>query len=483
MRRSLFTFMLFLSLQSFSQSGIVWMPAMDIAPNSFDNNHPRITLDANEDPLVIWGDLPDIARFSRWTGSSFSTPVALNPASLPVFVYNWAGPDIASRGDTVYTVFKHDDVDSNYVYVMSSFDGGSSFGVPHRVDFYADSLSDFPTIAIDQFGQPLVAYMRMDSGYVNIRWVVSRSTDYGVTFLPDVVASGASGTEICDCCPASLVISGSDVALLYRPNISNIRDNWVSFSNDDGSSFPNGMNIDQHNWILMSCPSSGPDGVIVDDTLYSIFMNGSTGSNRLYTNKNHIGTFTSSPAVPLTGTIAGLSQQNYGRIANYGTAVAQVWKQVISGSAHLSLLFTENIHSGFPAAFDTVASGGGSTATNGDVAVSSDAVHVVWQNDATGTIKYRKGFFGPAGIQNLSVSKNHLFIYPNPVSDRFFVEHSLTKKAELVIYGIAGNVLSRKTVFPQDKISIDTETFDNGSYYLSISDGEKVLSQNFIVLH
>lgn len=471
-----------ISITLHGQSGIVWGPAMDIAPNSFDNMHPRITLDGSGDPMVIWGDVAtDAARFSHWTGSSFSTPISLNPSSIPIYVYSWAGADIASKGDTVYAVFKHQDADSNYIYLVRSFDAGNTFSTPNRVDLIADSLSDFPTVGVDQNGQPLVAFMRFDPGYLNVRWVVSRSTDHGTSFLPDVLASNASGPEVCDCCPGAIVSSGNNVAMLYRANVSNLRDNWVALSSDDGTSFPNGMNIDQHNWMLASCPSSGPDGVIVDDTLYSIFMNGS-GGTRIYTNRNHVGTFTSAACTPITGPITGLSQQNYGRIANYGTAVAEVWKQVISGTVHLSLLFTENIHAGFPPAFDTITSGAGSAITNADVAVSADAVHVVWQSDATGTIKYRKGYFGPAGISHSSDQENALVLYPNPANGQILLKYPFRKRSELTVFGITGNILLKKTIDTSEDLFLNTEELLNGSYFILINDGEKMYSGRFMVL-
>src|SRR5262245_53432048 len=90
-----------------SQSGITWTAGMNISANTYGNFHPRMALDAAGNPLVIWGRMAnESVYFSRWNGSAFTTPVALNPPWLTVATATWMGPDIASKGDTVYVVAK-----------------------------------------------------------------------------------------------------------------------------------------------------------------------------------------------------------------------------------------------------------------------------------------------------------------------------------------------------------------------------------------
>jgi hypothetical protein len=112
-----------LSLTIRSQTGITWSAPMDIAMSSHDNMHPRIVTDGTGNPLIIWGKMPgNECKFSRWDGSIFTTPVVLNPGSIPVFAQSWAGPDIASKGDTVYVVYKETPEDVNHIYITRSFD-------------------------------------------------------------------------------------------------------------------------------------------------------------------------------------------------------------------------------------------------------------------------------------------------------------------------------------------------------------------------
>lgn len=471
---------------SFAQSNITWSAPMDVAPSSFSNNYPRITLDAAGNPMAIWGDFSTSnARFSRWNGSAFTTPVSLNPASIPVYVTNWTGPDIASKGDTVYAVFKKIPYYTNPSYVVRSFDGGINFSSPVQVDFIADSISWLPTIGTDAIGNPLVAYMKLDSGFIDSRWVVAKSINFGSTFLTDVKASGYSGaTEVCDCCPGTIVSSSGKMTMLYRDNLSNIRDMWAGISTDNGNSFPGGINVDQNNWVISACPASGPDGVIVDDTLYSVFMSGASGKNLVYTNKNSLSTPASSTGNLITGNFAGLTQQNYPRIANYNSAVAIAWKQATSGGSQLGLFFTANIHSGFPAAYDTVAMGNFNSVINTDVAVFNGTIHLVWQDNTSGTVKYRKGTFSPSSVsQNPISSYSNLQLYPNPSNGIFTIQYP-EKISGIEIVNVFGEEVIPLHLSPLGESVIVTlpSGLGQGIYFVKISNDKEIMSRKIVLM-
>lgn len=462
-----------------AQNGITWSAPMDVAPNSFNNDYPRLALDAGGSPLVVWGN-SNKAMFSLWNGSTFTTPVSLNPTSIPVYATNWTGPDIASKGDTVYVVFKKIPYETNPSYIVRSFDGGMSFSSPVQVDFINDSISWLPTVTADASGNPLVAYMKLDSGFVNSRWVVAKSSDFGITFSTDVKASGYSGGEVCDCCPGSVVSSPNKTAMLFRDNLSNVRDMWAGISFDNGNSFPNGIDIDQNNWSLTSCPASGPDGVIIDDTLYSVFMNGASGKNLVYTNKNSLSMPVSSPGYPITGNFAGLALQNYPRIANDDSSAAIVWKQAITGGSQLGMFFTANIHNGFPAAYDTVAMGSSGAVINADVAVFNGTVHVVWQDDISGTVKYRKGDFTSSGILNPGSPHSNVLIYPNPSNGKFTIQ-SPEKISGMEIVNLLGEQVS-EVIDSGSKIQIDISNRPEGIYFVKISTDKGIATRKIVLM-
>ncbi len=483
MKNFLPIFFLLIATNLSAQSGITWGMTMDIANSSHDNMHPRTAMDANGNPLVIWGRMSDESvLFSRWNGTAFTAPVALNPSWLTVATASWMGPDIAAKGDTVYVVVRQtpESTDtSKHIYIMRSFDGGVSFSTPYLVDNIGDSISRFPTVTIDDNGNPIVAFMKFNPSFGDSRWVVTKSSDYGSTFSTDVKASGWGGSaEVCDCCPGSIISSGNNTAMLYRNNNLNIRDSYVGISNNNATSFTNGYNVDKNNWMIMSCPSTGPDGVIINDTLYSVFASSGSGSYRTYLSKSSITAGAANNVTNLTGAITGLTQQNYPRIANSGKALAIVWKQNINGAAQLPFLFSKNISNGLPISYDTVSP---SNVTNADVSVSNGKVFVAWQNDQSNTIKYRIGTFTPDTVVISSVNEiaeNNFSVYPNPTNDLLTIQSTNNESFSLSISNSIGEIIYASVFTANCQLS--TANYSSGIYFIQIKTAKKSFTQKFV---
>jgi hypothetical protein len=463
---------------STAQSPIQWNAEMNVAPSSSGNEHPRIALDRSGNPLVIWHHVSR-CMFSKWNGSAFTTPVLLNPASMTIAGASWMGPDIASHGDSVYAVFKEtpEGSDTSHVYCVHSYNGGMTFSAPIQVDNIGDSLSRFPTVTADDNGNPIIGFMKFNPAFSDERWVVTRSADFGNTFSPDIKASGWSSptSTVCNCCPGSVACSGNSVAMLYRDNNADIRDSWAGISTDNGYSFPGGFGIDQQNWLYPACPSSGPDGVIIGDTLYATFMNGVSGIDRVYYSKTSIPAMNGSTAIGLTGTIGGLTEQNYPRIATDGNALGIVWKQTVNGSDQCVLRFTNNIANGLPAAYDTVDL---NNVTNCDVAISNGNIYVVWEDDNTGTIRYRSGTFTPVtGIQNMGV-QNSITIFPNPASsDVNIVSKKIIDKINIV--NISGQIIY-ETEPRENNIKLNFNKA--GIYFMSVRCDHQTTVRKLVVI-
>lgn len=450
-----------------AQSGITWTSAIDIAPAMYNNNHPRIAMDANGNPLILWGDdMNNKAYFSRWNGTAFSMPVALNPSSIPVFAQSWAGPDLASHGDTVYAIYKQTPEDTNHIFMVHSYDGGINFSQPVQVDSIGSDASRFPNLGVDASGNPLVAFMRFDAGFTHPQYVVVRSNDFGNTFSTDVLASGFSGGEVCDCCPATIVSSPGYVTTVYRDNLNNIRNMWAGISSDGGITFSNGIQVDQSNWFNNSCPSSGPDGVIVGDSLYAVYMSEGTGAALTYLSSSSVSTLQAGIDMALTGNLTGLTDQNYPRIAHHDNAVAIAWRQTINGSNQVNLFFTSNIYNGLPANYDTIALNG--QLINTDLAIAPGIVHTIWENGTSGTIKYRKGTYAITSVED-KINNNAIHVYPNPAHDFVTVNFDTgITDGILNLKDITGRVISNRELSSGTKIVLNLSAVQNGIYILEI---------------
>ncbi|MCX6153680.1 MAG: T9SS type A sorting domain-containing protein [Candidatus Kapabacteria bacterium] len=470
------TLVLILSV-SFAQTTIKWNNSFDLNISSNGNEYPRIVVDGKGYPQIIWHQT-NRCMFTHWDGKTFTTPKMLNPGAVNVAGGSWMGPDIACRGDNIYVVFKQlpEDQSTSHIYCVSSFDGGVTFSSPVQVENIGTCISRFPTITIDDFGNPIVAFMKFDAGFKNARWVVSKSIDFGFTFFIDVLASGwSSGTStVCDCCPGTICATGKTVAMLYRDNNANIRDSWAGISKDSGNSFASGMNIDKLNWSINYCPASGPDGVIIGDTLYSAFMSGGSGKTMVYSSKAALKDMTGAIAQTLTGNISGLSVQNYPRIAADGNAMAIVWKQIVNGADQCLLRFTSDVSNGFPTAYDTVDIG---NITTVDVAIGKSAVYVVWEDDITKTVKMRSGLFSSKSVPPEEKNSFEVSVYPNPSNSKINISsNNIIDNLEIT------NLYGEKIYQAQcneNNITLFLET--SGVYFMKIkSKGEIILRKVLI---
>ena len=475
------TLLLFLTISFTSylmaQTGINWEGIGDVASSSYGNNYPRVVLDGSGNPVVTWGG-GDKMMFARWNGSGFTTPDTISENGVNVASATWQGPDLASYGDTIYAIYKEtpENVSTSGVWCVRSTDGGVTFSSPVQVNAYtADSLTRFPTITTDDNGHPIAAFMEFDPGFTDARWMVSKSTDLGVSFLPDVKASGWSSptSEVCDCCPGSITSSGNNVIMMYRDNNSNERDSWAGISTDSGLTFTNGMNIDQKNWVLNSCPSSGPDGYIIGDSLYATFMNGQSGDYEVFYSSSHVPSATGGAGVELDPISPG-DIQNYPRLSNSGTKVVYVWRENSNGTTKALLRFSNDITNGLPNAVDTIAM---DYVVSCDVANSSTQVVVVWQDYNSGTVKYIIGTYAEVGINetpDLDVE-----VFPNPASTEWMISgEDLVEVGTYKLLDQSGRIIYQGAHNGTSNLTVECEKLPTGVYILQLDNQQVKLIKN-----
>lgn len=483
MKKILLYLLLFSLYNGTNASNLQWEKSIELASKGFSNSSPRIVLDVKGNPIVIWGRGSDGALFySKSNGTSFSNPKQLNTISNKIAIANWMGPQIASKGDTIYIVFKQapEDLTSSHIYICSSFDGGENFSNPKVVDNINDSVSRFPTVTIDSKGNPIVGFMKLNSKFGESRWVVTSSNDLGLTFEKDIKVSGwESAKEICDCCPGTVVSKDNVTIMLYRNNQSNIRDSWAGISKDYGKSFTSGMNVDKLNWNLNSCPASGPDGVIIGDTLYSVFLNGFSGSYLSYFSKSAISSNQLVSTSNISNTFNGLSQQNYPRISNFNNSVAIAWKQISNGNTFIPLIFTKDIRNGLPKIYDTLAIG---NISNCDVALSDSKVFAVWEDDNSGTIKITSATYlskNSIDFSNLKVDKYKLQYLSESQLLKIIVEE---ENFSFGITDLNGKVIKTFDVANnQNSNEISTQNWNKGVYLITLEFGNEIFSEKIII--
>lgn len=447
------------SIQASAQT-ITWDSPVTVAMGSMYNNiYPRLTLTDNDTPLVSWmNDNNNKIYTARWNGASFNIPSTINPTGVMPFIANWAGSEIASSGDTVFVTFSTDFSQTSKVYTVRSVDGGITFQDTVRVDLIGTDVPRFPTIAVGNGGNPVVAFMRLDSGFGNAEYAVARSMNGGSSYMPSITPSlGAVGT-VCDCCPATIIANGNQHVVTYRNNDNNIRNMWASYSTDGSASYPVSSEIDETDWMIMSCPSSGPSNIISGDSLISTWMSDGkvyVGTTNLTTQQNGM----QFQLFPM-----GMGTQNYPIIAGSGDTLGVVWQGSDAGTPRVFFTSSVSGASGLGVVIDTLTATFSGNQTRPDLEYSNGKFHVVYSDD--NDVKYFSGMVG----QSVGLSEANTFnpvVYPNPSNAVWTISH-INETVELQLFdelGIAHSGIFKRTY---NTIEIDNSLLSQGVYFLEM---------------
>jgi hypothetical protein len=380
--------------QSSAQSAI-WNAPVNVAlGTTYSNIYPRIALTTGDNPQVIWGNSGlDKIYSSRWNGTGFSAPLAINPAGTVPYLATWTGAEIASSGDTVFVVFSTDPSAADaHVYTVRSLDGGITFQDTVRVDQIGTDVPRFPSVAAGLNGNPVVNFMRFNASMTDPEYAIARSVNGGSAYLATINPTASVTGFVCDCCPASVAASGNRQVLLFRNDDNNIREMWGCYSTDGSASFTAAAEVDQTNWSVNSCPSSGPSGVIMGDSVVTTWMSaGDVYISSASLSDQQIGVHRQ--LFPM-----GVGIQNFPVIAGKGDTLAVVW-QGMNGS-YTDVFFTYSVTgtAGLGVNIDTLTQGTSGAQTRPDIQFSNGKFHIVYSNNVGTNVVYLQGTIDPASL-------------------------------------------------------------------------------------
>lgn len=420
----------FISKATYSQTGVFWTDEVIVSDGQqFGKLRPRITLNGSDKPVIVYGNTNAI-NVSVGNGSTFNTPINILPTGMQTYISGWTGPDVASAGDTIIIVFKEMPLETGNVYSVRSVDGGVTFSDTIRVDSHDTGVAWMPSVDMNDQGEITVSYMIHDANWANPRYVVSHSNDAGLTYSDEINVVSSIPGEACDCCPSEVVMSGTNRVMLFRNNDNNVRDIYAVHSNNGGLSYDFEGNVDQSNWYITGCPSTGPHGTIVGSQLLSTFASSASGNSRNYVSVSDL---TSGLSYQSTLTVSDpTSNQNYPRISSSGDTVVLAWREYFGASSEIYLSvasggqFTDLIDNGIIANQSIQG-----TQTNPDVKVQNSSVHLCYQDDYQNAVIYRYGVIQDVSGLN-SVSSTDIAIYPNPAKHTITISNLNIEKVFLL---------------------------------------------------
>ena len=403
----IFFFCIILSTGEIKGQFVLFDQHLTISENSDGFGRPRIKLTSGNSPIVVWRKdaTPKTLRASRWNGSAFSQ--AYDILQNGVLPSSWDGPEIATKGDTVYVVFTSLATSQSSIMLIKSFDGGINFSDTIRVS-ENNPLHKFRmgNVEINQDGNPVVSYMQYLLNWNEPKQMVNTSLSFGSSFLGATDASALALGEPCDCCKSSLVCDGNNVFLLFRNNESNIRNSYIAKSTDGGLTFSSVADMDDYTWSISSCPATTPRGVLSGDSIVVVKRSGATGNNEVvcsnvsmqnlnYSYNNNIDL--------MSGVI-----QNYPEVSASGDTVVAVWQDNRESYQDCYISFSsEGAHAlqGSLSFTDTSFFG---QKIDPDVEFKNGNIHLVYLNSTEHKIVYLKAAFQSLSSSNENFSQNIL---------------------------------------------------------------------------
>lgn len=457
--------LLFFPLLTYSQA-IVWNDTIIVNSDiSKGFSRPKIAL-SNSGPIIMWGRAANREIFvSTWNGSGFDTARQVTPNGLNAFVQNWAGPSLASQGDTCYIAMKAQPESVGVVYVLKSTDGGENFSDTLRVS--SENWSRFPEVTVDEEGNPIVTFMEHDSAWHEPRYIVYRSTDMGDSFSK--ITTPTIAGEACDCCPGFITSNNEHVLVLFRNNDNNLREIWGTSSNDGGLNFNSSGRADTTGWIVSGCPSSGPDAEISGDSAISVWMSNAGLYASVYVSKFSVMDFGMGKHFEVHPGVSG--NQNYPKVAMRNEKLGIVWQENQVGNNEILFVYSNTELDGLPTSeIDTVNINSAGAQINPDVAFDGETFHFVWQDQNRQRVVYRSATIQePVGFE--STDHSHLDLYPNPVQDILNVQWNSfwDENVAYTLLDISGKVMLNG-ILQGETHKINTKPLPSGVYLIKIGD-------------
>ncbi len=468
---TLISFFLLCTLQMVAQTNINWSTPITVADgNQFGSMRPRIAF-ADGQPVILWGKSSTRDVFvSRFDGSLFSTPVNVSDQNLDAFVFNWTGPEITGSGNDVFVTYTTEPAEEGKVVLVKSVDGGLTFSDTVNVDPPDSDLPRFSSVKIDENGNPLVLYMQFDSTFGNPVNVLSRSMNGGISFMNPVEASSVINGDPCDCCNGYLIVDENYVLNLFRNNENNIRDSWCAISTNDGASFNESVRVDTNNWMMMTCPSSTPVGLVKGDQLISAFMNAADGMTRLYISKTDL---TNQNFIFHRMFKMSSQNQNHPRIAGDDDVTGIVW------SESSEVMFTYSMDDdSLGMITDTLNSMIAGFTQNPDIIYAEGKFHVTWENMTSGEVYYSVGDLGlPSGTEEFFQSEENYTI--SKTAKGYFINSQ--NAASIELFSINGQSGGSQFIQAGENFLFNTQFFSSGIYLLRIQTDSNCFTEKLLV--
>jgi hypothetical protein len=463
MKKRLLVTILFLPTTFLFSQGIETLVNEDI---QYGFNRPRIALLENNVPFVLWGKPGGSPKVygAKLIGNSFSSPVQIVPEDMNPRVGSLDGPNIVSKNDSIYVVWGNQEAANHHVFLNRSIDGGTSFGSAIQTDSVnlGDNI-EYPGVSINNDGTLGIYFIKSDASWNNPTQSLITSYDSGNTFSKDTSVNTFAPGQPCECCQGSMEMKDSNWVFYYRNNVSNVRNVYQLVSTDSGNNFDGVYESDDVDWVIPSCPSSGPEGHLSGNNSFTAWMSKGSGNSRILFSSVNMSTGTSSPATMIDPNVTSNVVQNYPSVAGSGDTIVVVWQdnRYLASNVFSSI----SIDGGLSFTGTTLISDTSVliSYTSIDVAFANGVFHYVWKNN--NKIFYKSMTMSMLLSTATKLSPAHHFkLYPNPVTSELTIDSEVAIE-KISILKLTGEII--RTMKPRlNRISV--ADLVEGIYFIKI---------------
>ncbi len=460
--------------------GLIWEPAVVISegePTGF--LQPSVAL-TNTGPIITWGKEGGLnaVMYSRWDGNNFSNPLRINPPGLNPRILTTYGPGLVTYGDTVYITFSSLPEMTGHVYLLRSIDGGITFDDTVRVDALpAGYHAMAPHVDVDPLGNPSICYTSMLNGVPAI--ASSNSYNGGSTYDAPVPVTPTPT----DCCPPYMVINNDFQAVLFRNNDNTLKTIHAGISQNGGATFDTIVRVDPSNYLAATCPISGAQGMVTNDTLYSIYMSGADGQAKIFVSPMHTSTLELGPTVQVDPTVPpGSVIQRMASIAGNGDTLGVVWSDTRNGTYDVFFAWSVTGLHGLSAPINIVDTTVGHSQSAPQVIFNNGKFHIVWQVEQSYRVMYRTACISNQIGINEQEEDLALAIAPNPFRESTQITfNNPHQNATIRLYDLAGKLVMKETNITSNRLTIHRNQLPVGMYELVLQVGDVATTQKLMI--
>ena len=389
-------------------------------------------------------------------------------------------PVIALSGSNLHVVWTSCRDGNNEIYYKHSTDGGTIWGADVRLTNYLGN-SSFADISVLDSVIHVVWYDNRD-GTASIYY--KRSTDGGVSWGSEVaIKSGSGGAN-----SASIAISGSDVYVTWADYRDGNLEIYYKHSTNAGDIWGSATRLTYN-----PANSQLPRMVISASIVHVAWYDARDGNYEIYYKRSTDGGLTWGVDTRLTN--ASGNSKTITMLVS-GSLVHIAWQDDRNGN--YEIFYMCSMDGGLSWSSDTLLVNNNVTMSERpSIALSGDAVHLIWQDKRdgpNGEIYYKRNPTGNfIGIEDRDITKNYLAIYPNPFSEYTNIEFEMASpgNVEIIIFNQLGNHIQtlKYNNCKAGRNSLQWNCSDkngiavpSGIYYCEVIFGKEMLVKKMIVV-